>query len=211
MSDVRRILLATRSAGKRREIEPMLAAHGWEVVDLATAGLDERPEEDGLETAETFAENALLKARYFFGRSGLPTLADDSGLCCDALDDAPGVRSKRWSGRADLTGAALDAANNALLLAALAEAAARGRPSRAARYVCAAAYVDASRALVAEGDTRGRILLEAAGTGGFGYDPLFWSDELQTAFGLVSREVKGEVSHRARAVRALLKKLDEGS
>lgn len=212
-----RLLLATRSAGKRRELEPMLRAHGWDVVDLDGAGLPERPEEeDALEVAETFEENALAKARYFHALSGLPTMADDSGLSCDALGGAPGVRSKRWSARPELDGAALDAANNAMLLSALAgaerSAQVRGAAStRAARYVCAAAFVDGAREAVARGETTGRILEREEGTGGFGYDPLFYSEELGATFGMVTREEKARVSHRARAVAALLRKVDEGS
>lgn len=212
-----RLLLATRSAGKRRELEPMLRAHGWDVVDLDGAELPEDlDQEDALEVAETFEENALAKARYFHAVSGLPVVADDSGLSCDALGGAPGVRSKRWSGRAERDGAALDAANNEMLLSALAgaalSAAVRGvAPTRAARYVCAAAFVDGARELVARGETQGWILEREVGTGGFGYDPLFYSDELGTTFGMVTREEKARVSHRARAVEALLRKVDAGS
>lgn len=217
MSSRGRLLLATRSAGKRRELEPMLTAHGWDVVDLDGAGLPENPaEEDALEVAETFEENALAKARYFHARSGLPTMADDSGLSCDALGGAPGVFSKRWSARPGLDGVALDAANNALLLSALAGAALsaevrRDAATRAARYVCAAAFVDGAREVVARGETKGWILEREVGTGGFGYDPLFYSDELGATFGMVSREEKSRVSHRARAVEVLLRKVDEGS
>ena len=201
------MLVATRSEGKLRELAPLLADHGWDAVDLVAAGLDERPgEEDALEVAETFEDNALAKARYFFARSGLPTLSDDSGLVVDALGGAPGVWSKRWSGRPELSGAALDAANNAHLLSALA-----GASSRAARYVCAAAWVDGSGERVARGETSGRILEVADGAGGFGYDPLFHSDDLATSFGRVSREEKARVSHRARAVRILLRIVDAGS
>ena len=207
-----RVLLATRSAGKLRELEPMLRAHGWDVVDLESAGIAEQPGEDeALETAATFEANALAKARHFHSRSGLPTVADDSGIACDALGGAPGVRSKRWSDRAELTGVALDAANNSLLLDALNAAALRGDASRAAKYVCAAAFVDGARALVVRGETNGRILERAEGTGGFGYDPLFWSDDLHASFGLLSREEKARVSHRARAMSALLQKVESGS
>lgn len=217
-----RLLLATRSAGKRRELEPMLRAHGWDVVDLEGAGVSEDAAvEELLETAATFEENALAKARHFHRLSGWPTVADDSGLSCDALGGAPGVRSKRWSERPDLEGVALDAENNALLLRALATAAegrtgdgAASRPvpaTRAARYVCAAAFVDGAREVVARGVTTGRILERVEGTGGFGYDPLFFSDDLGTSFGLVTREEKARVSHRARAVEALLRKVDAGS
>lgn len=212
MSGRGRLLLATRSEGKRRELEPLLRAHGWDVVDLEHAGLDEQPgEDDALESADSFEANALAKARHFHSRSGLPTVADDSGLSCEALGGLPGVRSKRWSERPELSGRALDDANNALLLQALAEAAQHGATSRAAKYVCAAAYVDGRVERIARGETTGRILDCAAGTGGFGYDPLFWSDDVQTAFGLVSREEKSRVSHRARAVTALLQQLDAGS
>ncbi len=206
-----RLLIATRSAGKRRELEPMLRARGFVVVDLAELSLEERPEEDALEVWPTFEENALAKARYFFARSGVATLADDSGLSCDALDGAPGVRSKRWSGRAELQGQALDDENNAQLLRALAAAALAGRAARTARYVCAAAYVDGARELVLCGETRGRILEVADGAGGFGYDPYFFSDDLGASFGRATREAKGRVSHRARAVDALLSALRAGS
>jgi len=200
------VLLATRSAGKLREIAPLLAEAGWSSVDLDAAGIAESPAEDLLESAATFEENALAKARYFAARSGLPVLADDSGLMCDALGGAPGVYSKRWSARPDLSGDALDAANNAHLLAML-----RGAATRRARYVCAAAWVDGARELVAVGETAGSILKAAEGAGGFGYDPLFFSEELVASFGLVSRAEKSRVSHRGRAIRALLQKVRAGS
>jgi XTP/dITP diphosphohydrolase len=206
------VLLATRSAGKRREFEPMLRAHGWEVIDLDSAGLaEDAAVEDALESGETFEENALAKARHFLALSGLPTIADDSGLSCDALGGAPGVRSKRWSDRSGLTGLALDEENNAQLLRALDAAARLGVSSRMARYVCVAVWVDGARELVARGETTGRILESAEGTGGFGYDPLFFSDELGRSFGVVTREEKWRVSHRGRAVRELLEKVDAGS
>ena len=186
-----RVLLATRSAGKLRELAPMLAAHGWDAVDLDTAGIDERPdEEDALEVAVTFAENALAKARYFHARSGLPTLSDDSGLEVEALGGEPGVRSKRWSERPDLSGLALDAANNARLLAAL-----DGAGSRAARYVCAAAWVDGSGEAVALGGTAGGSSRwpEAREDSG---DPLFFSDD-SASFGVVVRGEGASESSRA--------------
>lgn len=207
-----RVLLATRSAGKRRELEAMLRAHGWDVVDLDGAGIaEDATVEDALEVEETFEQNALAKARYFHARSGMPTIADDSGLVCDALNGAPGVRSKRWGSAPGLTGAALDAANNALLLRRLAEAAAAGRASRAARYVCVAAYVDATQALTARGETEGRILEHEEGAEGFGYDPLFFSNDLDRPFGRVTREEKARVSHRGRAVSQLIVRLERGS
>src|ERR1700748_2305810 len=113
------MLLATRSAGKIRELRPLLLARGVGVISLDDAGIEESDAEDALEVYATFEENALAKARYFARLSGRPTLADDSGLAVDALDGRPGVLSKRWSGRIDLSGQALDDENNRLLLEAL--------------------------------------------------------------------------------------------
>lgn len=198
------ILVATRSAGKIRELRALFAAHGLAITGLDDAGIAETDDEDGLESAETFAGNAVAKARHFHRLSGLPTVADDSGIEVEALGGAPGVRSKRWSGRSDLTGQALDDANNALLLKRLA-----GSTDRAARYVCAAAYRDADRELVERGETRGVITRAPRGTGGFGYDPYFESVELPggRTFGEVTLEEKALVSHRARAFRRLIVRL----
>jgi XTP/dITP diphosphohydrolase len=193
------LLLATRSDGKLRELLPLFAAAGIPVEDLRDAGIAETREEDALEAFGTFEENALAKARWFHARSGRPTVADDSGLEVLALGGAPGVRSKRWSGRADLAGPSLDRANNARLLAALANAA-----DRSARYVCVAAFVDGAREIVRRGETSGRIVDVPSGDGGFGYDPYFHSDELARTFGDASREEKERVSHRGRAFRALI-------
>ncbi len=193
---VQPILIATRSRGKLDELIPLFTAAGLEVIDLAAAGIEERPvEEEVIEQYATFEENALAKARYFHERSGgRPTVADDSGLEVVALGGRPGVHTKRWSGRTDLAGAALDAANNTKLLAEL-----NGVADRRARYVCAAAYVDATHTLTARGETTGRILRAPRGSGGFGYDPLFESDELGLTFAEVERGVKERVSHRGRA------------
>jgi len=195
----RPLLLATRSEGKLRELRRLFEARGLGVIDLRMAGLAETPAEDDLEQFESFEENALAKGRYFAGLSELPVVADDSGLEVRILNGAPGVRSKRWSGRVDLTGDALDAANNALLLRSLAAAS-----NRAARYVCAAAFVDGPRAIVRRGEVTGRITLLPRGSGGFGYDPYFESDELARTFGEVPTSEKEQVSHRARAFRALI-------
>jgi XTP/dITP diphosphohydrolase len=197
----RPIVLATRSHGKLRELRALLAESGLEVVDLHALSAAPLPEEDALEVYETFEENALAKARYFARRVGAAVLADDSGLSVDALGGAPGVRSKRWSGRGDLTGQALDEANNARLLDALRDVAPE---VRTARYVCAAAYVADGRELVARGEVSGRIVEPARGTGGFGYDPYFESDELGVTFGEATLAEKAGVSHRARAFRKLL-------
>ena len=122
MGTQRTLVVATRSEGKLRELLPLLDLCGWRGVTLTQAGIPYVPEEEAIEAFDSFEENALAKARWFLARQqspgALPVLADDSGLCVDALDGAPGVRSKRWSG-SDLAGDPLDAANNAALLRAL--------------------------------------------------------------------------------------------
>lgn len=196
------MLLATRSPGKIRELRALFAARNIDVVGLADMGVPPSPEEDALESAATFEENALAKARWFHGRTGMPTVADDSGLCVEALGGAPGVYSKRWSGRTDLDGQALDDANNALMLSRLS-----GAASRRARYVCAAAYCDRARAIVERGETAGVITEVPQGDSGFGYDPYFLSDELGRTFAEVSLEEKTLVSHRGRAFSRLLARI----
>ena len=196
---MKRVLLATRSAGKLRELRPLFAGRGLAVIDLNEAGIAESGEEDALEAYETFEENALAKGRYFAARSGLAVAADDSGIAVNALGGRPGVRSKRWSDRPDLAGQALDDENNRLLIAAL-----RGAGDRSARYVCAAAYVDGAREVVRRGEVSGSIVSDPRGSNGFGYDPFFVSDELGKTFGEASLAEKATVSHRARAFRALL-------
>jgi XTP/dITP diphosphohydrolase len=194
------ILLATRSAGKLRELRPLFARAGLEAIDLATAGIAEDPREEHVEAFETFEENALAKARYFAVLSGLPTVADDSGLEVPALGGRPGVRSKRFSGRTDLRGQALDDANNARLIAELV-----GVADRRARYVCAAAFSTGTDTEVVErGETAGIILPAPRGTGGFGYDPYFESVELGRTFGELALDEKERISHRGRAFRALV-------
>jgi len=195
-----RILLATRSAGKLRELIPLFADAGLAPVTLEEAGIPELPEEEHLEEFPTFEENALAKARYFFARAGgMAVVADDSGLEVAHLHGAPGVRTKRWSGRTDLTGQPLDDANNATLQRAL-----EGAPDRSARYVCVAAYVDAKGARTARGESAGHILDAPRGSGGFGYDPYFYSDELGVTFAEAARKDKERVSHRGRAFARLL-------
>lgn len=200
------LLLATRSEGKIREITPMFAAAGLRLVSLDELGLEESREEEELERHDTFEANALAKAHYFFEVSGgIPTVADDSGLEVDALGGRPGVMSKRWSGRADLSGAALDGANNATLIAAIA-----GHDRPAARYVCVAAYVDVGQEVVSRGETAGCIVDAPRGTGGFGYDPHFLSTELGRTFGEASQAEKERFSHRGRAFRELLSRIRSG-
>jgi len=198
-------VLATRNVGKLRELRPLFADAGIAVIDLAEAGIPASPEEEELECFETFEENALAKARWFARRvQGVPVIADDSGLEVMSLGGAPGVRSKRWSGRIDLTGAALDTANNALLVQRL-----RGVRDRRAKFVCAAAWCDGSREVVVRGETAGLIVGdgEARGEHGFGYDPLFQSDELGVTLAEATVAEKQAVSHRARAFAELLLRL----
>ncbi len=175
--------------------------------DLALSSL---AEEALLEAGATYAENAVAKARHFARRSGLPTVADDSGLEVDALGGAPGVHSARWAGgREGGTGngeAWVEDQNNRLLLERL-----RGVPAerRTARYRCVVAYLAAADAelLVIEGVCEGRILEAARGSGGFGYDPLFWSSDLGMTFGEATAEAKQGVSHRGQAFRLLAERL----
>jgi XTP/dITP diphosphohydrolase len=194
-----RYLLATRSSGKLRELEPLFADARIEVVTLDGLGIRESEREAEIEAFSSFEENALAKATYFRDITGLPTFADDSGLEVFALGGEPGVRSKRWSGRADLMGLALDEANNAELLRALA-----GVTSRGARYVCVAALATSTGVLARRGEVEGEILDAGRGSGGFGYDPLFFATELGMTFGEASRREKERVSHRGRAFHALL-------
>jgi len=198
-----RILLATRSAGKLRELRPLFAARGLDVIDLTEAGIAESKHEDELESYATFEENALAKARFFHALGGAPTVADDSGLEVTSLNGQPGVLSKRWSDRSDLSGQALDDENNRLLVEKL-----RGAEDRRAFYVCAAAYVDVEREIVCRGEVHGQIVAEALGAGGFGYDPYFFAEELGRTFGEADPWQKALVSHRARAFTALLDELE---
>ena len=202
MAAERRILLATRSKGKLRELSGILAEAGLTGITLDDAGITETADEEHIECFETFEENSLAKARYFHRLSGMPAMADDSGLSVISLGGAPGVYSKRYSGRADLSGQALDDANNAKLLAEL-----EGRRDVSAKYVCAAAYIDAEIEEVALGETFGRIVREPRGENGFGYDPYFFSAELDQTFGEASTDAKQVVSHRGRAFRALVQAL----
>jgi XTP/dITP diphosphohydrolase len=199
----RPVVLATRSAGKLRELRPIFQSYGVSVIDLAEAGVPESPDESDIESFDTFEENALAKARYFFERcGGANVFADDSGLVVDALGGEPGVRSKRWSGRVDLQGPDLDRANNAKLLARLADVS-----SRQARFVCAAAWHGADGELVVRGEVPGRIVEAASGGHGFGYDPHFFSDELGMTLADATVEQKRRVSHRGRAFDALADEL----
>jgi XTP/dITP diphosphohydrolase len=202
----RRLLVATRSVHKLRELRELLALDRTELVTLDELGIEGDPIEDG----RTFETNAAIKARFGVRAGGLPTLADDSGLEVDALDGAPGVRTRRYAGE-DAT----DEANNAMLLDAL-----RGLPPdrRGARYVCVLALAlpsDAGllggvRMVTARGTCRGRIAVEPKGSGGFGYDPIFEPASEPPGgrtLGLWSPAEKNAISHRARAARRMAPRL----
>jgi XTP/dITP diphosphohydrolase len=201
------LLLATRSAGKLRELHEIFAEFGLQVTDVASLGIPESLAEDQLERFETFEENALAKARYFFDISGgMPTFGDDSGMCVDALGGEPGVYSKRWSGSEHLEREALDAANNAKLVSRMAAARQADEKtfSDRARYVSVAAFRDHLGVEMRRGEVEGRVLQNPRGSGGFGYDPFFEAPDLGGTFAESSIENTARNSHRSRAFRALL-------
>ena len=194
-----RLLVATRSEHKLRELGELLCLRRGELVSLDQLGVLGDPVEDG----PTFASNAAIKARFGVDVTGLTTLADDSGLEVDALDGGPGIRTRRYAGE-DAT----DADNNAKLLATLKDL---PPDRRGARYVCVLALaVPGERLVFARGTCRGRIATEPRGTGGFGYDPIFEPASEPPGgrtFGLWSPAEKHAVSHRARAARRMAPRL----
>lgn len=191
-------MLASSNPGKLREFSDLLAGKGFELARQSDFGIEAPPE-----TGVTFLENALLKARNAARRSGLPAIADDSGIEVDALDGAPGVWSARFAGEG-----ASDEANLDKLLRSLA-----GVPDarRGARYRCVIVYVrdaDDPRPLVGDGAWEGRILDSRRGSGGFGYDPSFVpAGETRTAAEMTAAQ-KHAISHRGQAMRAFLAQLD---
>ena len=196
------LLLATRSAHKVQEIRTILSGiPRLTVLDLDDIGLEWRDEEEALEPFDTFEENARSKAEYFHARTGLPTVADDSGLEVDALGGAPGVRSKRFAPVEGLTGHKLDQANNNYLVERLG---ALELEKRTGQYVCVAALLGfTSQRIVTRGEAKGLILAEPRGDGGFGYDPYFFEPNLEMTFAELHPDQKNELSHRGKAFRAL--------
>jgi XTP/dITP diphosphohydrolase len=198
-----RLLVATRSEHKLRELRELLELRNGELITLDDAGVDGEPVEDGA----TFEDNAAIKARFGLAATGLPTLADDSGIEVDALGGGPGVRTRRYAGE-DAT----DEENNEKLLTELA-----GLPPerRGARYVCVLALAlpgGGDRLLYARGECTGRIATNPRGSGGFGYDPIFEPEGEPVGgrtFGEWSAEAKNRISHRARAARAMAPLLAE--
>jgi len=195
-----KLLVATRSLGKQREVRELFADVEAEIVFPVDLGLWVEAAEASLELHDSFAQNARAKAEYFAKRTGLPTLADDSGLEVLSLGGEPGVRSHRWAGVSG-TEAEVDQANNAMLLRRLSGA---NEARRRARYRCVLAWCPkvGSMTVLFEGACTGRILEAPAGTAGFGYDPLFLSDDLGKSFGEATAEEKHGVSHRGRAFAA---------
>jgi XTP/dITP diphosphohydrolase len=203
-----KLLVATRSADKLREIRAVLrSVSGLTILDLNDAGVEESPDEDGIEVHETFADNATAKARYFHALTGLATVADDSGLCVDALDGRPGVHSRRFSPDADsLSAQDRDKANNEYLLSLLGDL---DLAERTAHYVCVAALVqDDGDPQVFEGRASGLILGHSKGYGGFGYDPLFFDQPSGKTYAELSPGEKQERSHRGEAFRKLARFLE---
>jgi XTP/dITP diphosphohydrolase len=195
MAIAHRVVLATRNAQKLAELRRIVAAEAPDVQVLGLVDITAYPEP--AETERTFEGNALLKARACVAAAGLPALADDSGLAVDVLNQMPGVRSARWAGPG-----ASDEENNELLLRQLSDV---PTAERTARFVCAMALVlpDGTEH-VRVGEMRGRVGVSPAGDNGFGYDPLFVADGYAMTNGELDPSAKDAISHRGRAVRAIL-------
>lgn len=188
-----KVVAATGNLNKIREFKEILT--GFTILSQKEAGFNGDVEETGT----TFLENAILKAKAVAERLHVPALADDSGICCDALGGAPGIYSARYSG-----GHGNDEENNLLLVKNL-----HGK-DHSAYYYCAVALVfPDGRVLSGEGRTDGYVMEEPIGTNGFGYDPYFFSTELKKPFGLATPEEKNSVSHRYRALKELFSKWEE--
>jgi XTP/dITP diphosphohydrolase len=190
-----RLVLASGNAGKIREIAHLMAPLGIDVVPQSALGIEEADEPH-----DTFVENAIAKARHAARRSGLPALADDSGICVDALGGAPGVQSARYAGEPSN-----DARNNGKLLAALASA-----TDRRAHYCCVLVLMRHGadpQPMIAEGEWHGEILSAPRGAGGFGYDPLFLVPELGLTGAELPLERKNTISHRGKALAQLLERM----
>jgi len=195
MRALKQLVLASNNPGKIREISAILASLAIEVVPQAQFNIPEADEPHG-----TFIENALAKARHAAAASGLPALADDSGICVDALDGAPGVYSARFAGDPKS-----DERNNQRLLELLAHS-----DNRTARYYCVIVvlrHVDDPQPLIAEGEWHGEVLRAPRGTGGFGYDPLFLDPALGLTGAELPMEKKNRISHRGKALTLLAERL----
>ncbi|MBS1207918.1 MAG: rdgB [Proteobacteria bacterium] len=192
---MKKLVLASNNTGKLREFQALLAPLGWEVVPQVELGV---PEAD--EPHCTFVENALTKARHASAHTGLPALADDSGVCVNALQGAPGVYSARFAGEPKS-----DERNNALLIEKLA-----GETDRRAHYVCVLAFVrnaEDPQPIIAEGEWHGTIIDTPRGAGGFGYDPHFYLPDMEQTAAELAGPLKNTLSHRGAACRQLLARL----
>lgn len=190
-----KFVLATHNPGKLKEMGDILARFGVEVVSPRDLGITVDVEETGT----TFAENAMLKAKAICASAKLPAIADDSGLCVDALNGGPGVYSARYGGEG-----LDDKGRYMLLLNSM-----RGQPTRAAHFACAIACVFPNGdELTAEGRCDGTIAFAPMGEGGFGYDPVFFVPELKKTFGQLTAEEKSAISHRGRALAVFVEKLE---
>lgn len=191
-----KLVIASNNPGKLREFEKMLAPLGIEVLTQAQLGIPEAEEPHC-----TFVENALAKARHVSRASGLPALADDSGICVEALGGAPGVQSARYAGDNPKS----DRRNNDKLLQDM-----QGVTDRRAHYYCVLVLVrhaDDPQPIIAEGEWWGEIAHEERGDGGFGYDPMFWLPDLGRMSAELTHDEKAQISHRAKALKILLEKL----
>jgi XTP/dITP diphosphohydrolase len=191
-----KLVIASNNPGKLREFERMLAPLGIEVVTQTQLGISEAEEPHC-----TFVENALAKARHVSRASGLPALADDSGICVEALGGAPGVQSARYAGETPKS----DRRNNDKLLQDM-----QGVTDRRAHYYCVLVLVrhaDDPQPVIAEGEWWGEIAHEERGDGGFGYDPMFWLPDFGKMSSELTHDEKHAVSHRGKAMKVLLEKL----
>jgi XTP/dITP diphosphohydrolase len=199
-SKLERVVLASNNPGKLREFGALLAPLGIELIAQAQLGIGEADEPH-----PSFVENAIEKARHAAGQSGLPALADDSGICVDALGGAPGVHSARFAALAG--GPRDDEANNARLLQQL-----ESKADRSAHYYCVLVLMRSAQdpqPLIAQGVWQGQVIAQRRGEGGFGYDPYFLLPELAMTAAELSAEQKNRVSHRGIAMRDLLRQLQD--
>ncbi|HEU0187046.1 MAG TPA: RdgB/HAM1 family non-canonical purine NTP pyrophosphatase [Gallionellaceae bacterium] len=193
---MKKLVIASNNPGKLREFQAMLAPLGIEVLTQAQLNIPEAEEPHC-----TFVENALAKARHVSKLSGLPALADDSGICVAALGGAPGVYSARYAGDNPKS----DTRNNEKLLQAM-----QGVTDRRAHYYCVLVlmhHAEDPQPLIAEGEWHGEIAHEERGSGGFGYDPMFWLPELGKMSSELTHEEKNRLGHRGKALKILLQKL----
>lgn len=191
MKMIKKLVMATNNENKLREVREMLSPLGIEVISQQEAGANTNPEENG----STFEENALIKAKAVYDVTGLPVIADDSGLCTDALGGRPGVYSARYAENKEKCPKLLDELKDV------------PEEKRTARFVCAIALIDENGSETVTGICEGKIGYEERGTNGFGYDPIFMYGE--KSFAEISADEKNKVSHRANALKKLVQLLQE--